>query len=138
MPCLPPAAHSYDAAQPSEEEPMLESFTALLAAGAPSGEITSLYSGAAIMALVTLTVLEIVLGIDNIIFISVLADKLPKEQQNKARTMGLALAMIMRILLLLSISWIMRFTTPVPVVGEWFTFATGDDKPLNWRDTILL
>jgi predicted tellurium resistance membrane protein TerC len=112
----------------------------LLAAAAGGGAepIRELFSIQALIALVTLTVLEIVLGIDNIIFISVLADKLPGEQQNKARTMGLALAMIMRILLLLSISWIMRLTTPVPVVGGWFTFATGDGQPLNWRDSILL
>ena len=90
------------------------------------------------IALVTLTALEIVLGIDNIIFISVLADKLPKEQQNKARMLGLALAMIMRILLLLSISWIMSLTTPIPGLGGVFTWATGDDQPLNWRDLILL
>jgi predicted tellurium resistance membrane protein TerC len=102
------------------------------------GAITSLFSGQAIVALVTLTLLEVVLGIDNVIFISVLADKLPREQQNKARTVGLSLAMILRILLLLSISWIMSLTTPVPVVGDWFTFATGDGHALNWRDTILL
>ena len=100
--------------------------------------ITSLFSAQAAIALVTLTILEIVLGIDNIIFISVLADKLPKEQQGKARTLGLALAMIMRILLLLSISWIMSLTTPIPAFGNLFTLATGDDRPLNWRDAILL
>jgi predicted tellurium resistance membrane protein TerC len=115
---------------------------ALLGAGDAHGgggkPIERLLSAQAAIALVTLTILEIVLGIDNIIFISVLADKLPKEQQQKARTIGLALAMIMRILLLLSISWIMRLTTPVPIVGGWFTFATGDGQPLNWRDSILL
>jgi predicted tellurium resistance membrane protein TerC len=68
----------------------------------------------------------------------VLADKLPPEQQGKARTVGLSLAMILRILLLLSISWIMSLTTPVPVIGGLFTFAMGDDKHLNWRDLILL
>jgi len=102
------------------------------------GDITSLFSGQALIALITLTILEIVLGIDNIIFISVLADKLPHEQQGKARTVGLALAMIMRILLLLCISWIMKATTPIPVVGGLFTPTTGDDRPLNWRDLILL
>jgi predicted tellurium resistance membrane protein TerC len=100
--------------------------------------ITNLFSAQAAIALVTLTILEIVLGIDNIIFISVLADKLPNEQQNKARTLGLALAMIMRVLLLLSISWIMSLTTPIPVVGGWFSFALGDKTHLNWRDAILL
>ena len=59
------------------------------------------------IALLTLTVLEIVLGIDNIVFISILSTKLPLEQQRKARRIGLALAMITRILLLLSLSWIL-------------------------------
>jgi predicted tellurium resistance membrane protein TerC len=59
------------------------------------------------VALLTLTVMEVVLGIDNIVFISILVDKLPKEQQPKARFVGLALAMVMRILLLFSITWVM-------------------------------
>ena len=67
----------------------------------------------ALIALVTLTVLEIVLGIDNIIFISILAGKLPQEQQGRARQVGLALAMITRILLLLSLNWIARLTEPL-------------------------
>ena len=66
-----------------------------------------------LIALLTLTLLEIVLGIDNIIFISILSGKLPKEQQNKARLTGLALAMISRILLLFSIVWIMKLTLPL-------------------------
>jgi predicted tellurium resistance membrane protein TerC len=70
------------------------------------------------IALLTLTVLEIVLGIDNIVFISILASKLPFNQQARARTSGLALAMITRILLLLSLSWIMRLTAPLFVVLE--------------------
>ena len=102
------------------------------------GDITSLFSAQAIIALVTLTILEIVLGIDNIIFISVLADKLPREQQGKARTLGLSLAMILRVLLLLCISWIMKATSPIPGIGGLFTPVTGDDQPLNWRDAILL
>ena len=59
------------------------------------------------IALLTLTALEIVLGIDNIIFISILVDRLPDHQQKKARLIGLGLAMVMRILLLLSLSWVM-------------------------------
>jgi predicted tellurium resistance membrane protein TerC len=112
----------------------------VLAAGADhgTGEITSLLSAKAAIALVTLTILEIVLGIDNIIFISVLADKLPTAQQNKARLTGLSLAMILRIGLLLCISWIMSLTTPIPIVGNLFTWITGDDTALNWRDAILL
>jgi predicted tellurium resistance membrane protein TerC len=106
--------------------------------GGGGDPITTLWSAKALIALVTLTVLEIVLGIDNIIFISVLADKLPKEQQGKARTIGLSLAMIMRILLLLSISWIMSLTAPIPGLGNLLKFATADGQPLNWRDLILL
>jgi predicted tellurium resistance membrane protein TerC len=64
------------------------------------------------IALLTLTVLEIVLGIDNIVFISILSGRLPKEQQGKGRTLGLAVAMITRILLLLSLSWVVRLTSP--------------------------
>ncbi len=106
--------------------------TPILAEGAAHGggeAITSLMSGQAAIALVTLTILEIVLGIDNIIFISVLADKLPAEQQNKARVVGLALAMIMRILLLFSLSWVIGLTEP------WFTVV---DQAISGRDVILI
>jgi predicted tellurium resistance membrane protein TerC len=82
-----------------------------------------------LIALLTLTVLEIVLGIDNIIFISILSGKLPKEQQDKARLLGLALAMITRILLLFSIVWIMKLTLPL------FT-ALGQE--ISGRDIILI
>ena len=64
------------------------------------------------VALITLTVLEIVLGIDNIIFISIVAGKLPKEQQPRARRLGLLLAMFTRILLLLTLSWLVHLTKP--------------------------
>lgn len=81
------------------------------------------------IALLTLTVLEIVLGIDNIVFISILASKLPSPQQPRARTIGLALAMVTRILLLLSLTWIMRLTSPLfAVLGHEF----------SGRDLILL
>jgi predicted tellurium resistance membrane protein TerC len=65
------------------------------------------------ISLFTLTALEIVLGIDNIIFISILAGKLPQEQQAKARKLGLTLALVTRILLLLSLTWIMGLTRPL-------------------------
>jgi predicted tellurium resistance membrane protein TerC len=81
------------------------------------------------ISLATLTVLEIVLGIDNIVFISILADRLPKNQQGPARQIGLILAMVTRILLLLSISFIMRLTEP---------FVTVLDHPLSGRDLILI
>ncbi len=65
------------------------------------------------IALLTLTVLEIVLGIDNIVFISILAGKLPAAQRERARKVGLMLAMVMRVALLLSITWVMRLTNPL-------------------------
>lgn len=65
------------------------------------------------MSLLTLTALEIVLGIDNVIFLSILAGKLPKEQQARARQIGLSLAMLIRIGLLCSISWVMQLTHPL-------------------------
>jgi predicted tellurium resistance membrane protein TerC len=80
-------------------------------------------------ALLTLTVLEIVLGIDNIVFISILAGKLPTEKRRRARTVGLALAMGTRILLLLSLTWIMRLTRPWLTVGP---------QEISGRDLILL
>ncbi len=110
----------------------------LILAAAGGQPITSFLSAQALVALVTLTILEVVLGIDNIIFISVLADRLPGEQQNKARRTGLLLAMILRVLLLLCISWIMSLTSPIPLVGKWFIPLMGDDAHLNWRDVILL
>lgn len=81
------------------------------------------------IGLLTLTALEIVLGIDNIVFISILAGKLPAEQQARARRLGLALAMVMRILLLLSLSWLVRLTAP------WFTLFGQD---ISGRDLVLL
>jgi predicted tellurium resistance membrane protein TerC len=74
------------------------------------------------IALMTLTALEIVLGIDNVVFISILADKLPRDQQARARVIGLALAMFGRVALLLSIAWIMRLTTDLfTILGEGFS-----------------
>jgi predicted tellurium resistance membrane protein TerC len=81
------------------------------------------------VALLTLTVLEIVLGIDNVIFVSILAGKLPVSQQKKARTIGIAGAMVMRILLLLSLAWIVRLTAP---------FFTAFGVEISGRDLILL
>lgn len=65
------------------------------------------------IAFATLTILELVLGIDNVIFISILAGKLPPEQQPRARFIGLSLALIMRVILLFSLSWVMTLTTPL-------------------------
>jgi len=82
-----------------------------------------------LLALVTLTFLEIVLGVDNVIFISILTSKLPGAQQGPARRMGLLLAMGMRILLLLSIVWIIRLTAPL-------FYILG--RPISGRDLILI
>ena len=81
------------------------------------------------LALVTLTALEIVLGIDNIIFISILTGKLPEQQRPKAQKIGLALAMLTRLLLLFSLTWIMRLTEP-------FFSILGHD--VSGRDIILI
>jgi predicted tellurium resistance membrane protein TerC len=81
------------------------------------------------IALLTLTVLEIVLGLDNIVFISILADRLPARQQAKGRQYGLALAMLTRILLLMSLNWLARLTAPLFAIGNFS--ASG-------RDLILL
>jgi len=83
------------------------------------------------LALATLTALEIVLGVDNIIFISILCGRLPQHQRAKARNLGLAFAMLTRIGLLLSLAWMMTLTTPlfeIPVLG----------KPISGRDFILI
>ena len=80
------------------------------------------------IALLTLTFLEIVLGIDNIIFISIVAGKLPKEDQRKARLIGLSLALIVRIILLMGITWLIGLTEPI---------ITVYDFSLSWRDIIL-
>ena len=81
------------------------------------------------IAFLTLTALEIVLGIDNIVFISILADKLPADQQKRARTIGLALALGTRILLLLSLSWVIGLTQPL------FSLFGHD---MSGRDLVLL
>src|SRR4029077_2848134 len=71
------------------------------------------------IGLITLTTLEIVLGIDNIVFISILSGKLPAHSRKRARQWGLALAMIMRVLLLLSLSWVMGLTRPLFSIGNF-------------------
>jgi predicted tellurium resistance membrane protein TerC len=81
------------------------------------------------IAFATLTVLELVLGIDNVIFISILAGKLPPDQQSRARYIGLALALLMRVILLFSLTWVMGLTAPL--------FEVYDHK-VSGRDLILL
>jgi predicted tellurium resistance membrane protein TerC len=81
------------------------------------------------IALVTLTALEVVLGIDNVIFISILAGKVPRDQQDRARQWGLVMAMGTRILLLLSLAWLIRLTQP---------FFKVFSHPVSGRDIILI
>lgn len=93
------------------------------------------------ISLVTLTVLEIVLGIDNIVFISILSNKLPVHQQKKARQLGLLLALLMRVGLLFSIKWIMSLTNNFLFISEWLGIENPDWQlylNLSGRDLILL
>lgn len=93
------------------------------------------------ISLLTLTVLEIVLGIDNIVFISILTGKLPADRQKSARRLGLGLAMITRVLLLLSISWIMTLTAPLFNIAGWVGIHEGewfDKLAISGRDIILI
>jgi predicted tellurium resistance membrane protein TerC len=89
----------------------------------------ALFTVDGVVALLTLTALEVVLGVDNVIFISILAGKLPRQQQAKARQIGLLAAMVMRIGLLMSLAWIIRLTAPL------FTVMSNE---ISGRDLILL
>lgn len=106
--------------------PML-TLAADTAAQAPAD--VAFFSGAGLMALLTLTVLEVVLGIDNVVFIAILSGRLPPEQQGRARTVGLLLAMFMRLALLAAAFWIMKLTEP---------FATVFGIELSGKSIILL
>ena len=93
------------------------------------------------ISLLTLTILEIVLGIDNIVFISILAGKLPADQQKRARTTGLGLAMITRVLLLLSLSWVMKLTDPLFNLGDLVGVTNKEwleKMSISGRDLILI
>jgi len=81
------------------------------------------------IALLTLIALEIVLGVDNVVFLSILAGKLPPEQRERARRVGLSLAMLLRIALLFALSWVIRLTDP------WFTVLSYE---ISGRDLILI
>jgi predicted tellurium resistance membrane protein TerC len=91
--------------------------------------MADLFTTQNLVAFLTLLALEVVLGIDNIIFIAILTGKLPAEQQPRARQIGIGLAVVTRLLLLLSITWVMRLTTPL------FTIAGNE---ISGRDLILL
>lgn len=89
----------------------------------------ALFTVEAIVPFLTLCALELVLGVDNVIFISILSSRLPKDQQQKARTVGLSLAVITRILLLMSLTWVIGLTAPI------FTVFSQE---ISGRDLILL
>ncbi|MFN0048850.1 MAG: TerC family protein [Cytophagales bacterium] len=91
--------------------------------------LEELFTGKALISLLSLTLLEIVLGIDNVIFISILAGKLPAKDQAKARNLGISLSLVTRILLLLGISWI---------IGLKQTLFTIFDLDISGKDLILL
>ncbi len=91
--------------------------------------MAELFTAENLVALLTLTALEIVLGIDNVIFIAILSGKLPEHQQERTRTLGIAAAVITRLLLLFSITWVMRLSTDL-----FRVFENG----LSGRDLILL
>ncbi len=88
------------------------------------------------ISLLTLTLLEIVLGIDNLVFISILANKLPEEQRRQARQTGLMAALFSRILLLLSLSWLVTLTNVVVKLPQWSWLH--EPYGLSWKDFILL
>src|SRR3954467_9677594 len=97
---------------------------------------------AAWAALVTLVIMEVVLGIDNLVFISILSNKLPEHQRSKARKIGISLALIMRLALLSTIAWIVGLTAPIltlPITAP--LNADGHaifDLAFSWRDLILI
>ena len=86
------------------------------------------------ISLLTLTFMEVVLGIDNIVFISIIVSRLPKEQQAKGRNIGLTLALVFRIILLMFIAWIVSASNPIFSINLPFT---DEDFPVSWRDIIL-
>jgi predicted tellurium resistance membrane protein TerC len=97
---------------------------------------------AALAALATLVVMEIVLGIDNLIFISILSNKLPESQRAKARRMGISLALVMRLALLSTVAWLVGLTAPVFDLGiSGAPGAHGEaafETAFSWRDLILI
>ena len=96
---------------------------------------------AAWAALITLIIMEVVLGIDNLIFISILSNKLPEGERQKARRIGIGLALVMRLGLLSMIAWIVGLTAPVFDLGLQASDATGHvlyETAFSWRDLILL
>ncbi len=119
--------------------------TTTLASAVELDSGAGLFTTASLIALLTLTALEIVLGIDNVVFIAILANSLPEHQRAKARRLGLVLAMVMRIVLLIGISWIMGLTAPlfeIPFITDPAAAdAAATDPPnlaISGRDLVLL
>jgi predicted tellurium resistance membrane protein TerC len=103
--------------------------------------IELLTSPAAWAALLTLIVMEVVLGIDNLIFISILSNKLPEEYRTRARRVGISLALVMRLALLTMIAWIVGLTAPVFDLGIVGPMSHGEpafETAFSWRDLILI
>ena len=119
-------------------------FPLLLSETAATAEIPAFLSGATFVALLTLTLMEIVLGIDNVVFVAILVGKLPKEQQKLGRTIGMSLALVLRLGLLLGISWVMGLQEALFDVPEWLrpggwsAHHTPPKTGLSGRDLILL
>jgi predicted tellurium resistance membrane protein TerC len=93
------------------------------------------------ISLFTLTILKIVLGIDNIVSISILSGKLPAHQQKKSRIVGLALAMVTMVLMLLSLNWVMSLTTPIFNISQWIKVTKEpplEKMAISGRDLILI
>ena len=90
------------------------------------------------LGLLTLTAMEIVLGVDNIIFLAIIAGRLPKERQPQARKIGLAAALGTRLLLLLSISFLLGLTTPLFTLPDFGVLHDMEAREVSWRDLILL
>ncbi|WP_086047850.1 TerC family protein [Hugenholtzia roseola] len=107
-------------------------------------DISYLLTSAGLMSLLVLALLEIVLGIDNVIFISIIADKLPKKDQGTARNLGLALALVVRVGLLFGITWLTGLTEPLFDIHEFFNGLGLDWKisktsgEISGKDLILL
>jgi len=98
--------------------------------------LLTLFSDPAVWAaLVTLVIMEVVLGIDNLIFISILSNKLPDGQRQKARRLGIGLALVMRLALLSAIAWLVGLTAPVFDLG---LSGEGFETQFSWRDLILI
>jgi predicted tellurium resistance membrane protein TerC len=93
---------------------------------------------ALLLGLLTLTVMEIILGVDNIIFLAIIAGKLPKDQQPRARKIGLAAALGTRILLLLSLSFLLKLTAPIFTLPDLGFLNDMEAREVSWRDIILL